>query len=161
MNCPYCGTNIEMDIEMDVAGIYYCDYCVMNVSIENNQYQIRDFITEEDYKKTTPEIMTYHTFDLLKMLKLLREERRFYFKYLATFKKAGNETNEFKDMEKQTGDTYEYVTRKTRVVEKILKDRMGYAPDKVTDKLLANYIARIEQDQSKIKSMINNKKGCQ
>ncbi|MCU6603827.1 hypothetical protein OCO53_25640 [Peribacillus frigoritolerans] len=155
--CPYCGN----DVEMTTAGIYYCDFCVMNVSIHDNQYQIRDFIDEEDYKKSTPEIMTYHTFDLLKMLRLLRGERQFYYKYLTTFKKAGNETSEFKEMEKQTGDTYEYVTRKARVVEKILKDRMGYAPHMVTDKLLANFLARIEQDQSKIKSMVNNKKGCQ
>lgn len=146
--CPYCGSNVN-------AGV--CGFCDMKVNMIK-EFEMKPYISHDDLHKTTPELMTYHTADLLKLLKLGREERREFYKQLTVFKKAGNETEQFRDIEKQTGNDYEYITRKTRVIEKLLKDRIGYTPNRVTDQLLSTVIGRVEQEKLKERPEIVKKK---
>lgn len=155
--CPYCGSGVQLD-----SGSYYCDFCVMSgiTPVEDGArisgYRRRDSIDHDDIKKTTPELMIYHTFDLLRLLKLLREEKRAYFKHLTTFKRASNETDEFKEIEIQTGNDYEEIKRKTFIVENIIKERMGYIPQVVSNRLLLTVYERIEEERN-LKPMIIKK----
>lgn len=154
--CPYCGTGVAADQK----GSYYCGFCNMKGFVpgedgsRNERWKEKEFISNDDFNKTTPELMTYNTFNLLQLLKLLREERRSFFKHIAVFKKAGQETNEFKEIEVETGNEYENITRKTWVVENILRDRIGYVPERVTDQLLITVAKRMDQERNKKPMMI-------
>lgn len=156
--CPYCGSGVAAE-----DGIYFCGFCQMKGfqpsedGTRQSRYQLKPYISHDDLKKTTPELMTYHTVDLLKVLKMLREERRSYFHLVSVFKKAGNETEEHRQSEKDTGNDYEEMTRKTWVVENILKDRIGYIPQRVTNQLLETVMQRSEQERN-MKPMTIKKK---
>lgn len=156
--CPYCGTGVDAGS----SGSYYCGFCEMKGFLPSedgarkDRYGMKEFIDHSDINKTTPELMTYHTGDLLRLLKVLREGRRDYFHHITTFKKAGNETDEFKQDEKEAGDEYENLTRKTWIVENILKDRIGYIPQRVTDQLLETVYNRVMQERNQ-KPMIIKK----
>lgn len=156
--CPYCGSGVEAE-----EGKYYCGFCDMKGMLptedgeRRSRYQVKQLLSMEDLNKSTPELMTYHTADILQLLKIAREERRAFFKQVSVFKKAGQETDQFRDLEKQTGDEYEGLTRKAFVLENILKDRIGYIPERVTDQLLATVYNRVEQERN-LKPMIIKKK---
>lgn len=158
--CPYCGSGVAAE-----AGKYYCGYCDMKGNLPSedgerrSRYQVKPMLSlsHDDLKKSTPELMNYHTADILHLLKVAREERRAFFKQVSVFKKAGQETEQFKEVEKQTGDDYEDLTRKTWVLENILKDRIGYIPERVTDQLLATVYGRVEQERN-LKPMSIKKK---
>lgn len=148
--CPYCGSSVAGN----GSGMYYCGFCDMKgiTPVEDgkreSRFQIKPFISHDDLKKSTPELMTYNTVDLLKLLKLGREERRQYFGHVTTFKRAGNETDQFKAVEVQTGNDYEAITRKVWVIENILKERIGYIPNRVTDQLLMTVQSRVDSERN-------------
>jgi seryl-tRNA synthetase len=96
--------------------------------------------------KTTSKLMTYHTSDLLKLLRLLREERRAFYTQLSTIKKGASEMPEYKPLAVDTGNDYENLTRKSWIVENILNDRIGYIPNKITDQLLLTVSKRMENE---------------
>lgn len=142
--CPYCGSELET---------IFCSFCDLEVvPVENGQRGVKftpqPLVTERAMNCTTKELLDFHTFDLLQLLKLLREERRKYFDLVRTFKVANAE--EFREVEKETGDEYEVITRKVWVVENILRERIGYIPQKVTVQLLQTIAQRIQQDDKKL-----------
>lgn len=147
--CPYCASELIKEEKL-----YYCDFCFMKGITpaedgeRKSRYRSKFSIDHEDVNKTTPELMLYHTFDLLRLLKFLRDERRAYYHNIMTFRKAGLETAEFKEIEKETGDQYERLTKKCWIVENLLKDRVGYIPSKVTDQLLATVEMRMEEERN-------------
>ncbi|MED1205608.1 hypothetical protein [Heyndrickxia acidicola] len=155
--CPYCGSGVS-----EKAGVAYCGFCSMKgfQPVEEGQrqsrYEKKKIIDHDDIKKSTPELMTYHTVDLLKLLKLLREERRAFFSQLSMIKKGASQLPEYKPLEVQTGNDYENLTRKTWIVENILNDRIGYIPNKITDQLLLTISNRMENDRNR-KPMIIKK----
>lgn len=147
--CPYCASELQA-----AADLYYCSFCCMKGMTpaedggRRSRYTMKFSIGHEDLEKTTPELMLYHTFDLLRLLKFLRDERRSYYHNIKTLRKAGEMTEEFKQLEQEVGGTYEQLTRKTWIVENILKDRIGYIPQKVTDQLLATVEERAEHERN-------------
>lgn len=165
LTCPYCATEVQK-----ISKGFYCSFCQMTgmTPTQNGErrsrYKMKDMITTDDLKKTTPELMTYHTFDLKLILKMLREQKRDFFTHITTFKRAGNETDEFREIEKETGDEYEKIKRKTWAVENILMDRVGYIPIKVSQDLLMSDLERIEKTTGKqmnIKKSETQKKATQ
>jgi hypothetical protein len=160
--CPYCASELRNDSNRVMYEPFYiCDFCQLE-DVEpveqgkrRSQYTRKQFVELSDADLSTPHLMEFHTFDLLMLLKLLREERRAHFNYIRTFKMAGNETEDFRDIERETGDEYERITRKVWVVENILIDRIGYIPQRVSNELLGTVLDRIEQTTKK--AMIINK----
>lgn len=151
--CPYCGSNIEMIKPQH----YSCDFCsmILHVSIvkENRErldVRFRDLVLDSDIDKTTPELMMFSTFELLYLLKLIRNERTNMYHHMNTFYRAGKQgTNEFKEMEKETGHDYMYYTKKAFVVENLIRTRLGYVPERITEGYLAKYLENIKKDKKR------------
>ncbi|MBH0167221.1 hypothetical protein IHV12_20050 [Fictibacillus sp. 7GRE50] len=153
ITCPYCGSEL-----MQQLGEYYCNFCVMNVpetlvqrNHERISVRVRDFALEVHLERTTPELMTLSTFELLSLLKYARAERTALYRYLNTFYKArkqGN-TDEFKESEAYSGTEYEKITRKMFVLENIIRQRLGYVPHRITEGYLAKYVDYMKKDKHK------------
>ena len=62
------------------------------------------------------------------------------------FRRAAEESNDFKEMEKASGQDL-YFTKKAFVVENIIRTRIGYVPVRITEKYLAKYLENIKNDK--------------
>lgn len=149
--CPYCGSTLEKS-----SNKYYCDFCIMNISndiaCENGErlkVRVNDFVIEEHIKKTTPELMLLSSYELLYLLRYVRKERSDFYHNLTLFNKAANETDEFLEVGKETGEFYVKLTRKMFVLENIIRDRFGYVPTRITENLLVKYLTDIDKDKNK------------
>lgn len=149
ISCPYCGSEL-----IQQNNKYFCDFCVMTLKPEQLQQnyerisvRVREFAVEAFLKRTTPELMEYSTFELLSLLKYARAERTSIYHYLTIFHKAQKE--EFKEMEKDTGKDYEWITRKMFVVENLIRQRLGFVPSRITDSYLAKYLDKIKKEKNR------------
>ncbi|MED4456147.1 hypothetical protein [Metabacillus fastidiosus] len=151
--CPYCGSNLEK-----MKDKYYCSFCVMTLaaaSVKENrerlEVKINDFTLTAYTDKTTPELMVLSTFELLYLLKEIRQERGSMYSHMNTFRKAGEETEteEFKQIEEETGKQYMHLTKKAFVVENILRKRLDYVPDRITENSLIRHLDNIKKDKKR------------
>lgn len=150
--CPYCGSNIE---KMNNSH-YYCEFCSMSLDpmiVKSNRERIDVRATEValdvHIDKTTPELMTLSTFELLYLLKAIRKERSDMFNQLNTLYKAGKQENtgEFNEYEEIAGKDYMYYTKKAFIVENIIRTRLGYVPPRITENYLVKYLDYIKNDK--------------
>ncbi len=118
---------------------------------ERISVRVRDFVLEVYLDKTTPELMTFSTFELLSLLKYARAERTALYRDLNTFYKARKygQTDEFEEGEAYSGKEYEKITRKMFVLENIIRQRLGYVPHQITDGYLAKYLDYMKKDKQK------------
>jgi hypothetical protein len=149
--CPYCGSSIERMNHQ----YYDCDFCCMKVDSrivkENHErldVRFRDFALDSYIDKTTPEIMTLSTFELLYLLKMIRKERNDMYYHMHLFHRAGKEgITGYNEVEKETGRDYMYYTKKAFVVENIIRTRLGYVPERITESYLVKYLQNIKNDK--------------
>ncbi|MFT9601090.1 hypothetical protein [Mesobacillus sp.] len=93
------------------------------------------------------ELTLFHTYDLLILLRLVREERTITYKLMRSVQRApegvvvDSDTLDFAEQE------YRRYTARMRVIEGILIDRMGYKPERVDDKLLDRLQAKLEKGE--------------
>ncbi|MBT2655394.1 hypothetical protein J7E81_09105 [Bacillus sp. ISL-18] len=61
------------------------------------------------------------------------------------FHQAGKEgITEYIEVEKETGRDYMYYTKKAFVVENIIRTRLGYVPERITESYLVRYLQNIK-----------------
>jgi hypothetical protein len=147
--CPYCGSHTErMDHQY-----YYCDFCCMKIDIrivkenqERLEVRFRDFALDAYIDRTTPEIMTLSTFELLYLLKMIRKERNDMYHHMHVFRRASDAgSNDYKEAEKNSGRDYIYFTKKAFVMENIIRSRIGYVPARITENDLVKYLDNIKK----------------
>lgn len=150
--CPYCGSNLEKVTDHQ----YYCDFCTMTLaaaSVKENRERVdvvvNDFVLRDYANKTTPELMALSTFELLYLLKEIRAERSLMYHHLHIFHRAGEETNEFKEMEKESGNEYMYLTKKAFVLENIIRKRLDYVPTRITEYDLVKHLESVKKDKKR------------
>lgn len=133
MICSYCGTENKANI---------CEFC--GADLTATRPTLRDFVTIRDSKLPMPELATFHTYDLLVLLRLIREERSSFYKLLHTVRQ--DPKGEYFEQEDVSyiEEQYRLYTARMRVVEGILIDRLGYKPKRVDDKLLMALKQKIE-----------------
>ncbi|WP_100401043.1 hypothetical protein [Bacillus sp. FJAT-44742] len=147
--CPYCGSCLDQN--------FYCDFCVMTILKEKVQTDhhrenvlVRDFVFRENAEKTTPELQSMTSFELMMLLKLIRKERATAYKLMTHFYRARKTGNpEYQDQEEDQGTDYQYWTKKMFVVENLLRERMVYIPQRLTDSYLEKMRDHIETMQHK------------
>jgi len=121
------------------------DIRIVKENYERVDVRFRDFALDAYIDKTTPEIMTFSTFELLYLLKMIRNERNNMYHLMNVFHQAGKEgITEYIDVEKETGRDYMYYTKKAFVVENIIRTRLGYVPDRITESYLLKYLQNIK-----------------
>src|SRR5699024_2011304 len=149
--CGYCGSNLQDR---------YCSFCEMELT---NRYILEDgkrldtsidfFPEKQDIFKNTKELLELETIELLCLLRHAREYRSEIYKLRILTHRAKEQGGDMKDIEASSYNDYEEATKKVRVIENIILDRVGYYPQKVTENLLAMYLDRIEQSQTKKMTM--------
>ena len=132
--CSYCQTENE--------NLECCEFC--SAPLNQLRPKLKDFLFIEQSELPFTELSLFHTYDILILLRLVREERTRSYSLMRTLQKAPEDTKidsgslEFAEKE------YRRYTARMKVLEGILIDRMGYKPKRVDDKLLAAFKAKIE-----------------
>jgi hypothetical protein len=134
---------------------YYCDFCCMKLDAavvkENHErldIRFREFALVAHIDKNTPEIMALCTFELLYLLKMIRKERTDMYHHMHVFRRAGEDgSSDFKEAEMESGRDYMYLTKKSFVVENIIRSRLGFVPERITDSYLVRYMEKIRNDK--------------
>jgi hypothetical protein len=135
MKCLYCEVENE-DLAID------CEFC--GAPLKRQRPKVNGFVYLDQCELQFKELEIFHTYDLLVLLRLVREERTKCYKLMRTVQKApdgvviDSETLDFAQGE------YRRYTARMKVVEGILTDRMGYKPKRIDDKLLVSLRRKIE-----------------
>jgi len=133
VQCTYCKT------ENDSSEIR-CTFC--KAELTKPRPKIKPFISFDGFKTYT-ELNTYHTYDLLKLLKEVRKHRSDAFNLLRMALKFSNDIEVPTDLKNATEDDYKRFTTYMHLIEEILIDRIGYKPKRIDDKLLIAWANRI------------------
>lgn len=137
MICSYCcSENPEYAVN--------CGFC--DAPLKKQRPKMRDFISLDHAELPFNELAVFHTYDLLFLLRLVREERSLCYHLMRTVQKAPDDVLVDSDTLAFAEQEYRRYTARMRVLEGILIDRMGYKPKRVDDKLLASLKAKIEND---------------
>jgi hypothetical protein len=135
MKCLYCEVE-NKDLAID------CEFC--GAPLKRQRPKVNGFVHVDQCELGFYELENFHTYDLLILLRLVREERTKCYKLMRTVQKApddvviDSETLGFAESE------YRRYTARMKVVEGILIDRMGYKPKRIDDKLLESLRRKIE-----------------
>lgn len=133
MLCSYCQTENESGST--------CSFCKADLQVKRPT--IREDLTQEEAELSQPVLATYHTYDLLLLLRHMRQERSTYYKLMQTVRKAPDGVEVPTDTISFAESEYRRYTAHMRVIEGILIDRLGYKPKRVDDKLLGALKAKI------------------
>lgn len=141
MNCTYCGVENKELIDE-------CEFC--GAPLKKQRPKMREFIYLDQCELPFKELSLFHTYDLLILLRLVREERSKSYNLMRSVQKAPEEV--LVDLETLTFAESEYrrYTARMKVIEGILMDRMGYKPKRVDDKLLSSLKAKIEREKANV-----------
>ncbi|MFE4525772.1 hypothetical protein ACFRCQ_27410 [Cytobacillus firmus] len=136
MICSYCGTENEQYAEN-------CGFC--DAPLKQQRPQLRGHLLYLDQCELPfGQLSLFHTYDLLILLRLVREERSKTYKLMRTVQKAPKEAVIDSDTLSFAESEYRRYTARMKVIEGILIDRIGYKPKRVDDKLLESLRVKIE-----------------
>jgi len=133
--CSYCGTEGLEDS---------CSFCGADLNIKRPT--LKEFVVLEDVEKPFNELSCFHTYDLLVLLRLVRKERTKAYDLMLTLKKAGKSPQIDQAMVNYSEEQYGLYTKRMKIIEGILIDRMGYKPQRIDDKLLAKLAERLRKE---------------
>ncbi|MDD9309798.1 hypothetical protein PUS82_00435 [Cytobacillus firmus] len=144
--CPHCKSNVKKVTEKQ----HYCSFCELIVTIEdsNKRYQLRGAVDHVDAAKPTKELMNYHTFDLLLLLRFCRQERRDTYQLMQTIGRAKHLGGQFAAAFQDAFSEYDYWTKKTRIAESLVKERIGTIPKAVTNDLLEQFYVSFQEAET-------------
>lgn len=134
--CSYCQTENEELKE--------CKFC--GAPLQQPRPKLKHLLFIEQAELPFKELILFHTYDILILLRLVREERTNSYNLMRTLQKAPESVVVDSDTLTFAEQEYRRYTARMRVIEGILIDRMGYKPKRVDDKLLASLKAKIERD---------------
>jgi len=139
MICSYCGFENGQYTEN-------CEFC--DVPLKKQRPQLKEFLFLEQAELPFGELSLFHTYDLLILLRLVREERSSTYNLLRMTRKVSKEVVVDSQSLAFAEEEYRRYTARMKVIEGILIDRMGYKPKRVDDKLLTSLKGKIEGEKS-------------
>lgn len=127
MKCLYCDSeNNSIDQACSVCG----------APLYTKRPQLKEYVSLEDSALSFQELQCFHTYDLLILLRLVREERSKSYNLMRTVQKAPEGIEIDKSIIEFGESEYRLYTARMKLIEGLLVDRMGYKPKRVDDKLL-------------------------
>lgn len=135
MKCLYCDSDNN---SMEEA----CSVCGAPLHIKRPQ--LKEYVSLQDSALSFQELKVFHTYDLLVLLRLVREERSKSYNLMRTVQKAPEGVDIDKSVIEFGESEYRLYTVRMKLIEGLLVDRMGYKPKRVDDKLLAALKHRME-----------------
>lgn len=139
MICSYCGLDNNQYTEN-------CGFC--GAPLKKQRPKLKDHVYLDQAESPFRELSLFHTYDLLILLRLVREERTKCYKLMRTVQKAPDSVEIDSDTLAFAEQEYRRYTARMKVIEGILIDRMGYKPKRVDDRLLERLKAKIEMENS-------------
>jgi hypothetical protein len=136
MICSYCGSKNSQYAEN-------CGFC--DAPLKKQRPQLKEYLYLEQVVLPFGELSLFHTYDLLILLRLVREERTKCYKLMRTIQKAPDGVVIDSDTFAFVESEYRRYTARMKVIEGILIDRMGYKPQRVDNQLLERLKAKIEK----------------
>lgn len=138
MICSYC----QIDRQQEKI----CSFC--GADLTQDRPKRKQILSQEEAYQSQPVLTTYHTYDLLLLLRHLREQRSISYKTMQSVKKAPQEakTDNYEELNEYGQEFYREATARKNVIEQILIDRMGYYPKRIDNKLLEALNAKIERN---------------
>ncbi|MEH7559791.1 hypothetical protein [Priestia megaterium] len=135
MKCSYCDSENKLT---DQA----CSVC--GAPLHKKRPQLKEYVSLQDSALSFEELKDFHTYDLLVLLRLVREERSKSYNLMRTVQKAPEGAEIDKGVIEFGESEYRFYTARMKLIEGLLIDRMGYKPKRVDDKLLAALKHRME-----------------
>lgn len=163
LTCGFCASEIKNQ---------YCAFCEMNLKEKHIMKDGERFDQTKRFwgypdaaeiHRSTPELMQLETIELLCLLREARSFRAECYKLRLLRHQAEEQTGiteSVQSIDEHSFNEYERATRKVWVIENIIKDRLGYFPQKVTKNFLNMYLERMEESEQKkmfIRKVINKK----
>lgn len=139
MICCYCGTGNQ--------GNNRCSFCEAPLDLDRPKR--KNFVYLEQCEQPFSQLKLFHTYDLLVLLRLVRKERSDAFNQMRLIKKGAEEAQMDQETISFAEEQYLYYTKRTRVLEGILIDRMGYKPKTINDRLLISIDQKIKEYEKK------------
>jgi len=133
--CSYCQT--ENDKFTDD-----CEFC--GAPLKKQRPKEQEVIYLEQCEFPFRKLSLFHTYDLLILLRLVREERSKCYNLMRGVQKGSKLIEIDSDTLDYAESEYRRFTARMRVIEGILIDRMGYKPKRVDDKLLESLRRKVE-----------------
>jgi hypothetical protein len=137
IKCLYCESENNSTEEA-------CSVCGAPLHIKRPQ--LKEYVSLQDSALPFQELQGFHTYDLLILLRLVREERSKSYSLMRTVQKAPEGAEIDKSVIEFGESEYRLYTARMKLIEGLLIDRMGYKPKRVDDKLLAALKHRIESE---------------
>lgn len=139
MICSYCGSENRDYMEN-------CGFC--DAPLKKQRPQLKEVLFLEQAELPFGELSIFHTYDLLILLRFVREERSSTYNLLRMTRKVSKEVEVDSESLAFAEEEYRHYTARMKVIEGILIDRMGYKPKRVDDKLLTSLKGKIEGEKS-------------
>ena len=139
MICSYCGSDNNQYAEI-------CEFC--DASLKKKRPKMKEFVYLDQAELPFGQLSTFHTYDLLVLLRLVREERTKSYNLMRSIQKAPEEVIVDSDTRSFAEGEYRGYTDRMKVIEGILIDRMGYKPKRIDDKLLESLRRKIEREKT-------------
>lgn len=140
MICSYCETkNASADEE--------CSFC--GAPLQRKRPMLQEFIYLEQCELPFDNLIYFHTYDLLLLLRLVRKERSKSYDLMRSAQKGADLIEIDSEALSFAESEYRHYTARMRVIEGILIDRMGYKPKRVDNKLLESLKAKIDMGRKR------------
>lgn len=139
MICSYCNSENESNVQN-------CHFC--NAPIKRQRPELKEFLYLEQVELPFEELVLFHTYDLLILLRLVREQRTMCYHLMRSVQKAPEDVLIDSGTKTFAEEEYRRYTARMKVIEGILIDRMGYKPKRVDDKLLESLKMKIEKQKN-------------
>ncbi|WP_158524012.1 hypothetical protein [Paenibacillus bovis] len=130
----------------------YCSFCEMDLWEEDitEDGQRRELVVQKavlliDAKRPTPYLMEQSAFSLIKLLKLVRAERKRLYEMSRLFRKGNEAGGGFTEQQQVVNEDYELFCRKAWVIENILRDKMSAFPARITDDYLEKMLEQMDK----------------
>ncbi|MEK4444336.1 MULTISPECIES: hypothetical protein [unclassified Niallia] len=137
MLCSYCGQENSSYAET-------CSFCEAPLKVKRPK--LNGFMYLELCERPFSVLVSFHTYDLLVLLRLVREKRTSCYHLMRTVQKAPDGVVVPSDIKGLAENEYRLYTSRMKVIEGILVDRMGYKPKRIDNKLLEKFKEKIERD---------------
>ncbi|RAS77948.1 hypothetical protein A4U60_17755 (plasmid) [Priestia endophytica] len=139
MICCYCGTENQENNS--------CSFC--EAPLDFDRPIRKNFVYLEQCEQPFSQLKLFHTYDLLVLLRLVRKERSDAFNQMRLIKKGAQEAQMDQETISFAEEQYLYYTKRAKVLEGILIDRMGYKPKTINDRLLISIDQKIKEYEKK------------
>lgn len=150
--CPYCGTQVK-----PYHHHFYCSFCDLKIDPKDVQEngKRKKLLPQaqpahDTLYKSVPELTGLTIIELLYLLKMARKERTTVYGERYVFIQAMKKgAQEFQEGEQSSYQSYEYWTRKCFQLENLIRERIGYIPQQLTESYLQTLASKMIQSTKK------------